>query len=69
MLTRDAMIEISQDLGFDETRIETWNHILTNLSDFPVYTENGKKQFRAVEGGNGSSSDLKGFKWHMVQGL
>ncbi len=36
MLTRDAMIEISQDLGFDETRIETWNHILTNLSDFPV---------------------------------
>ena len=64
-----AMIEISQDLGIDKEKLEKWNHILTNLSEFPVYSENGKKQFRAVEGGNGSSLDLIGLKWHMVHGL
>jgi len=65
----NAMIEISQNFGIDEGKLEKWDHILTNLSDFPVYTENGRKQFRAVEGGNGSSSDLVGLKWHMVHGL
>jgi alpha-L-fucosidase 2 len=48
---------------------KSWKHILTNLSDFPVSIQNGKKQFRAVEGGDGSSLDLLGFKWHMVHGL
>ena len=64
-----AMVEISQDMGIDEDKQGKWNHILANLSDFPVYMENGRKRFRACEGGNGSSSGLKGFKWHMMHGL
>ncbi len=65
----DAMIEISRDLSIDESEQEKWNHILVNLSEFPVYREEGRTQFRACEGGNGSSSDLVGLKWHMLHGL
>lgn len=64
-----AMIEISTELGVDGDRQDKWQHILDNLSDYPVYESDGTKQFRAVEGGDGSSKNLKGLKWHMLHGL
>lgn len=65
----DAIIEISTELGVDEDRHDKWQHILQNLSEYPVMEVNNRTQFRAVEGGDGSSSDLKGFKWLMLHGL
>jgi hypothetical protein len=65
----EAIIEISADLGVDQVRHGKWQHILSHLSDFPVSEEDGTLQFRAVEGGDGSSRDLKGFQWYMLHGL
>lgn len=64
-----AVIEISTELGVDTERHDKWQHILANLSDYPVYESDGKKHFRAVEGGDGSAKNIKGFKWHMLHGL
>ena len=64
-----AVIEISTELGVDTERHDKWQNILANLSDYPVYESDGKKQFRVCEGGSGSSKDLKGLKWHMIHGL
>jgi len=65
----NAIIGISQDLKLDEDRQDKWRHILTNLSDFPVHSENGRKRFRACEGGNGAASDIIGMRWSMIHGL
>jgi len=64
-----AMIEISRDLNINSSRQAKWEHILSNLSDFPVYEENGRKRFRACEGGTGSSLNSKGLDWFMMHSL
>ncbi len=64
-----AMIDISQDLNRDERRRRQWSHILANLSDLPVSSQDGRKRFRACEGGNGSASGIVGLNWVMLHGL
>ena len=65
----EVVIEISTELGVDTERHDKWQHILANLSEYPVYESDGEKYFRAVERGDGSSKNLKGLKWHMLHGL
>jgi len=55
-----AMIEIGRDLNAEKDKQEKWQHIYTNLSDFPVYEENGGKRFRACEGGDGAAKNIIG---------
>ena len=64
-----AMIDISKDLNRDEQRRRQWSHILANLSDLPVASRDGRKRYRACEGGNGSGSGIVGLNWVMLHGL
>jgi len=64
-----AMIEISEDLNLEEDKRETWRHILAHLSDLPTHAEDGRKRFRACEGGNGSAANQVGLNWIMLHGL
>jgi len=65
----DAIIEISDALGRDADRHETWRHILAHLSDLPTVTQDGRRRFRACEGGSGAAADLVGVDWVMLHGL
>jgi len=65
----DAMLEISRDLKRDEDREGKWKHILANLSELPVSARDGRKRFRACEGGQGSGSGIVGLNWIMLHGL
>jgi len=65
----DAMIDISEELDLDVARRGKWKHILKNLSDFPVVMLDGRKRFRACEGGDGSAKDIVGLNWNMLHGL
>jgi len=53
-----GMIDINKDLNLSSDKIEKWQHIYSNLSDFPVVEKDGVKHFRACEGGNGSGKDI-----------
>jgi len=64
-----AMIEISRDLNIDQEHQRKWRHIHANLSDFPVFEEDGRKRFRACEGGQGSGLKVIGLDWIMMHGL
>jgi hypothetical protein len=64
-----AMIEISRDLNRDEVRRRQWSHILDNLSDFPVVSQDGRKRFRACGGGHGAASGQVGLNWIMLHSL
>jgi hypothetical protein len=63
------MLETSEEMNISQDKIEKWKHILENLSDFPVYTENGRERFRACEGGNGSGLKTIGLNWIMLHAL
>ena len=52
-----AMIDVSTDLKRDEDRRTQWKHILANLSELPTATQDGRKRFRACEGGHGSGAE------------
>jgi len=64
-----AMLEISSELNINTDKQEKWGHILAHLSNFPVYEENGRKRFRACEGGTGSSKNSIGLDWIMMHAL
>ena len=64
-----AMIEMSKDLNVETGRQGKWGHILSNLSPFPYTEDNGRKRYRACEGGNGSSKNSIGFDWIMMHAL
>lgn len=64
-----TMIEISHELNVDIDRQEKWEYILTHLSDLPVYEENGRKHFRAFEGGHGSGLRVLKTNWIMLHAL
>ena len=71
------LIEIAQDLGRDGDRRAKWADIRSRLSEFPTAEpvepaqgkRDGRRRFRACEGGIGSSRDAVGLDYVMVQGL
>lgn len=63
------MLETSEEMNISQDNIEKWTHILSHLSDIPVYRENGKERFRACEGGNGSGLKTVGLNWIMLHAL
>jgi len=65
----EALIEISEALGRDADRHETWRQIREHLSDLPTVTEDGRRRFRACEGGRGAAADLVGVDYAMLHGL
>jgi hypothetical protein len=64
-----AMTGISRELNVDSDRLVKWNHILSNISDLPVYEGNGIKRYRACGGGTGSAADKIGLDFVMMHSL
>ncbi|NQU19639.1 MAG: hypothetical protein HQ567_00040 [Candidatus Nealsonbacteria bacterium] len=64
-----SMTCISCDIEVDENRLAKWEHILANLSEFPVHVEDGRKRFRACEGGDGSAAHVVGLSRIMLHAL
>ena len=64
-----SMIVQSKDLDCDADRRAKWQDILDRLSDLPVAVENGRKRFRACEGGTGSGAKIVGMDWMMMHSL
>lgn len=46
-----GLLDISKELGADENRREKWEHILENLSEFPLMKRDGRTVFRLTEKG------------------
>lgn len=46
-----AIMDFSRELGADQDKRETWQHILERLSDFPVFEREGRRVFRMTEQG------------------
>jgi hypothetical protein len=65
----NSMIAYSKDLGRDADRRAKWHDMLDRLSELPVVVENGRKRFRACEGGSGSGSKIVGLDWMMMHSL
>ena len=65
----DDMIVISRDLGRDAARHAKWREILAHLSELPTVTQDGRKRFRACEGGTGSGADIVGLDWVTMHSL
>ncbi len=65
----DAMIDISKDLGRDEARRKQWSNILAHLSELPTVSQDGRKRFRACEGGHGGAASRVGLNWVMMHSL
>jgi len=65
----EALVEISDALDRDADRHATWRHIRTHLSDLPTVEEDGRRRFRACEGGSGSGAGLVGVDYVMLHGL
>lgn len=65
----EAVVEISGALGRDADRHQTWRHILAHLSDLPTVEQDGRRRFRACEGGTGSGADVVGVDYIMLHGL
>ena len=64
-----SMIVQSKDLDCDAEKRAKWQDILDRLSDLPVAVENGRKRFRACEGGTGSGAKIVGMDWMMMHSL
>ena len=64
-----SMIAYSEDLDCDADNRAKWQNILDRLSELPVVVENGRKRFRACEGGSGSGSKIVGLDWVMLHSL
>jgi len=64
-----SMIAYSKDLDCDADKRAKWQNILDRLSELPVVVENGRKRFRACEGGSGSGSKIVGLDWVMLHSL
>jgi alpha-L-fucosidase 2 len=64
-----SMIAYSKDLDCDADKRAKWQDILDRLSELPVVVENGRKRFRACEGGSGSGSKIVGLDWVMLHSL
>jgi hypothetical protein len=64
-----SMIASSTELGRDADRRARWQDLLDRLSDLPVAVDDGRKRFRACEGGSGLGSKIVGLDWIMMHGL
>ena len=64
-----SMINYSKVLERDADKRAKWQDVLDRLSELPVVVENGRKRFRACEGGSGSGSKLVGLDWMMMHSL
>lgn len=64
-----SIINYSKVLERDADKRAKWQEVLDRLSELPVVVENGRKRFRACEGGSGSGSKLVGLDWMMVHCL
>ncbi|MFF4753229.1 glycosyl hydrolase family 95 catalytic domain-containing protein [Streptomyces sp. NPDC002514] len=52
-----GLIDISRDLGVNQSLIPTWQHIDSNLAPLPTMTRNGQTVFRQTSEGSGWVSD------------
>ena len=64
-----SMINYSKVLERDADKRAKWQDVLDRLSALPVAIENGRKRFRACEGGSGSGSKIVGLDWMMMHSL
>jgi hypothetical protein len=64
-----SIINYSKVLERDADKRAKWQDVLDRLSELPVVVENGRKRFRACEGGSGSGSKIVGLDWMMIHSL
>ena len=64
-----SIINYSKVLERDADKRAKWQDVLDRLSALPVAIENGRKRFRACEGGSGSGSKIVGLDWMMMHSL
>jgi alpha-L-fucosidase 2 len=58
-----GLIDISQELGVDESRRPAWQEILDHLSSYPTGERNGKKIFAVAEAGDDGESTSAIASW------
>ncbi|MFE2734864.1 hypothetical protein [Streptomyces sp. NPDC059349] len=56
-LLLQGLIDMSSDLGINDSLIPTWQHIDSNLAPLPTMTRNGQTVFRQTSEGSGWVSD------------
>jgi len=64
-----AMMDIGKDINEQTEKLGKWQHIYKNLSDFPISEVDGRKRFRACEGGDGAARDIIGLNKITTHGL